>query len=438
MSYLKKIIINKKILYLIIFILIVLIHLLLKTNTNDDIWFKSIIRSINELPSYLVSRYNNWTSRLIIESILIILLKLPKLIWCLLNCLMILLLVYDIDILFSKKNKYLFILSLVGIYFFRNMSSAGWYATTLNYLWPLSLGLYSLIPIKNHLINKKDKWYKYILYTLSILYACNQEQMCLIIFIVYLVFNIYFIYKKKINKFIIFQLLISFISLIFILTCPGNNLRNIAETDTWYPAFESFNIVSKSFLGIVTTTYYLLCKINFIALLLSILIPLSIFKKYNNKLYRVISLIPIIFYIIEIILKMNINIPIIYNIFNCINVYNIPHNEIELTLANYCAFILCFIYYLSILFSIIKSFKNKEDKYLLILIYLVGLVSRFMMGLSSTIYASGMRTFIFLDFSLLIISYYFIQELNLNNKYQKLLKYVLITFDILNIFFVLK
>lgn len=137
-------------------------------------------------------------------------------------------------------------------------------------------------------------------------------------------------------------------------------------------------------------------------------------------------------------LKSNINISIIYNIFNCINVYSIPHNEIELTLANYCAFILCIVYYLSILISIIISFKNKEDKYLLIIIYIIGLISRFMIGLSSTIYASGMRTFIFLDFSLLIISYYFIQELNLNIKYKKVLKYVIIIFDILNIIFVLK
>lgn len=158
------------------------------------------------------------------------------------------------------------------------MSSAGWYATTLNYLWPLSLGLYSLIPIKNHLISKKDKLYKYILYFLSLIYACNQEQMCLIIFSIYLLFTIYFIYKKNISKFIILQLIISFISLIFILTCPGNNLRNISETQTWYPAFENFNLISKAFIGIITTTYLLFYKSNFIILLLSLIIPISIFK----------------------------------------------------------------------------------------------------------------------------------------------------------------
>ena len=438
LSYLKKIINNKKILYSILFILLIIIHLLIKTNTNDDIWFKNVIKNISDLPNYLISRYNSWTSRLIIESLLIILLKLPKLVWCLLNTLMIFLLVYDIDNLFSKKNNKMLVLSLICLYSFIDMSSAGWYATTLNYLWPLSLGLYSLIPIKNHLISKTDKLYKYILYFLSLIYACNQEQMCLIIFSIYLLFTIYFIYKKNISKFIILQLIISFISLIFILTCPGNNLRNISETQTWYPAFENFNLISKAFIGIITTTYLLFYKSNFIILLLSLIIPISIFKKYNNKLYRIISLIPIIFYIIEIMLKSNINISIIYNIFNCINVYSIPHNEIELTLANYCAFILCIVYYLSILISIIISFKNKEEKYLLIIIYIIGLISRFMIGLSSTIYASGMRTFIFLDFSLLIISYYFIQELNLNIKYKKVLKYVIIIFDILNIIFVLK
>ena len=427
MNYLKK---YK--LYFITFIVLVLIHLLIKTNTNDDIWFKNIISNINDLPNYLLSRYNGWTSRLIIESILIILLKLPKIIWCLLNSFMIVLLIYSMGKLFSK-NKILFL--LIGIYSFIDMSSAGWYATTLNYLWPLSLGLYSLIPIKNHLNNHKDKYY--ILYILSLLYACNQEQMCLIIFIVYLVFNIYFIYKKNINKFLLFQLLLSIISLIFILTCPGNTLRNISETNTWYPAFESFNIISKSFLGIITTTYYLLNKVNFIVLLLFILIIISTFKNNKNIIYRIISLIPLLFYMIEIILKLKINLPIISNIFNCLNVYGIPHNEIEFTLAHICSIILCLIYYFSILLSIIINFKN-NDKYLLILIYLVGIISRLMMGLSATIYASGMRTFIFLDFSLLIISYYYINNLKLTKKYNFLLISLLVLFNIFNVIFVLK
>ena len=438
MNYLKKIICNKKYILFIIFIFLLLIHLIVKTNTNDDVWFKSIINSITDLPNYLISRYNGWTSRLIIEGVLITILKLPKIVWCLLNTLIIFLLVYDIDILFSKKKSKIFVILLVGIYSFIDMSSAGWYATTLNYLWPLALGLYSLIPIKNHLINKNEKWYKYILYFLSLLYACNQEQMCFIIFGIYLVFTIYFIYKKKINKFIIFLLLMSLINLIFILTCPGNSLRNIAETQNWYPAFENFNLISKSFLGIITTTYYLFYKSNFIILLLSILIPISIFKKFKNKLYRIVSMIPIILYIIEIVLKLNINIPIIYKIFNCINVYSIPHNEIEFSFANICAIILCIIYYVSILFSIIINFKNKNEKYLLIIIYVIGLISRFMIGLSSTIYASSMRTFIFLDFALLIIIYYFIQNLNLNSKYKKMLYTSLIIFDILNIIFILK
>ena len=75
--------------------------------------------------------------------------------------------------------------------------SAGWIATTLNYAWVASLGLFVMIPVKKIMVNEKIAWYEYIFYFGAMIYATNQEQMCLILLIVYFSFAVYRFYLVK-------------------------------------------------------------------------------------------------------------------------------------------------------------------------------------------------------------------------------------------------
>ena len=81
-----------------------------------------------------------------------------------------------------------FLMLVIMLYPFGTFGVAGWYATTLNYVWPLALGLYGLSYITQVLSNGKISMIQQISYVVASLYAINQEQMCALFvgFILYL------------------------------------------------------------------------------------------------------------------------------------------------------------------------------------------------------------------------------------------------------------
>ena len=162
--------------FLILFILILIFNLCINIKDRDFIWFLNKANTTN-LFDYLINRYNTWTSRVIIEAVLVGILKLNyTVIFKIINTIVMFLIPCVLLKLFSKdkgiKDQFL-VICLYLCYNFAHMSSAGWYATLINYMWPLLCLLIGLIPIKNYLIKKESKWYLNIIYLLSILFACN-------------------------------------------------------------------------------------------------------------------------------------------------------------------------------------------------------------------------------------------------------------------------
>ena len=200
-------------------------HSTIKLGWGDDHDYTMVLNkgNLNVIP-FIIHRYYNWSSRLIIESFLIILVHFQWL-WRILDTAVMVIISVSISKLIPssdiRKSNWI-IAGLVFIYPISHMNSAGWIATTMNYSWPLAFGLFSMIPIKKILFDEKIKSFEYILYILAILFALNQEQMCAIVLSVYLVFTVYLVLKRRPNLFMIIQSLLSIASIIFILTCPGN------------------------------------------------------------------------------------------------------------------------------------------------------------------------------------------------------------------------
>ena len=418
-SFIKKMVKNRYFPFLVMFIILFVCHFTFKLNFGDDVFFKNI--NYKEIFSWLSSRYNGWSSRVIIEFTLVSMLKLPSFVWCALNSMFIVLIAYSISRIFSIKNNWIVVLSIM-LYPLYEMKSAGWYATTINYIWPLSLGLFSLIPIKNYFENRNEKWYMNILYTLALIFACNQEQMCAIVFAFYLIFSIYYFVKnnKKVSLYLIFQLLLTLISLIFIFTCPGNDARKISETATWYPAFKSFRLIEKTYLGFASTFVNSVYIINLPLLVLSILLSIFIFKKTKQEIIRAISIIPtLLFTLISIFPNiLNSIFPHVYSFIQSCEIYGNSINNISVGLQSISIFGIGVVFYASILYLIFKVF-DKNEKWLYCLIVLAGLSSRIIMGFSPTLYASSMRTFIFYDFSIIIVIIAILEKYfrNINKKY---------------------
>lgn len=392
--------------WVIVFLILFLAHFFLNIHTNDDIYFSNI--KLNDLLPYLNMRYNVWTSRLFIEVILIVLLKLPSIVWFLLDSLVIELIMYCISYLFTKNRKtdQLLVISLVLLYPLYEMSGAGWYATTLNYIWPFAFGLFSFIPIKNAINGKHEKKYMYPLYSISLLFACNQEQVCALVLGFYFVMSIYCYKKKCLNKFIIFQLLLSLISILFIFTCPGNAARTLSETKTWYPEFKKFSFIQKVVLGIVSTISTIISKLSFPYFAFILLLPVLL--KKSNIILRINAFIPLL-----IVSILNIFKDVFSQLFPYLSVYvdkykmftsNIPVIDLKSNITIFTLFI-GFIIILSSVISLHFIFKDKVNfkKYLIPLILLAGFATRFIMGLSPTIFASGERTYMCFQFCIIII-----------------------------------
>ncbi len=402
---------------IILFFLQLLLNIFITPNRYDDEFF---IRKLTEGPiiDFVSARYSNWTSRVLIEFVLCTVLKMSKYAWVILQTLMMTLLGYSVTKLFVKdekqETKWMAFLMIL-IYPLSKMSSAGWGATTVNYIWPFAMAMFAMIPIRKIFDNEKIKWYMYPLYSIALIFAGNQEQTAAIVFGAYLIFTILLILrdKKKTNIYMIIQLLITIASLVFILTCPGNSVRRVEEVGNCYPDFETLSFLDKISLGVTSTFSEMLINSNICFLVLSIMIVIYIYNNYKDKFCRTVAVIPI-----TSILVLGIFKDIVCRIFPYFDMYkNIIIQEKAMitadnytNLINFLPLITSLIIIFAFILSILLIFKKLRNN-VAIVVFIIGLGTRIMMALSPTIFASTNRTFIFFEFSMLIVALLIWQEM---------------------------
>lgn len=424
----KTKIIKNKYFYLITFFIITLIIHQFFNLMNDDLTFFSKILDKKSILAFTKERYLTWSSRVLIESILIIVSR-NVIIWRITNSLVITLLIYSIEKIFfntNNKNNIIFIIILFMLYPFYQMAEAGFAATTINYLWPLTFLIYSFIPLQNIYNNKTINKKKLPLYLLSYIFACNQEQAVCIGLAVAIISLIYCIKNNKDKKYPIALLIISILSLLFIALCPGNNIRKITEIKNCYPNYTKTTFIDKIFLGIVSTCSILIS--NFLVIFLfGFLLFIIIYKQQHKRYIKLIALIQFLIILIisiyrcYIFLKSNSVLEAYtYGIFY----YNTSASHpFKFNIINIFIFSFCLTMVFTYCYLLAKIFK---DKWLFpVLLLLIGCGTRLLMGFSPTIFDSGSRTTIFLYFSILFL----IIMLLKNNKdiFQKKTAYCLYT-----------
>ena len=134
--------------YIYIFIIVVILHLATHPQLSDDSFFSGT--GMNGILNFCRERYITWTSRVIIEGFLVLFVNLPHYLFCLVNSLMIMLLIYSLNMLLKIRDRNLIFLfsALMALLPFSLLSDAGWYATSINYLWPIALGTYSFLLLR--------------------------------------------------------------------------------------------------------------------------------------------------------------------------------------------------------------------------------------------------------------------------------------------------
>lgn len=411
--------------FVLLFVLLLFLHLFMNFG-GDDVFFGKQMNSLIH-GNYISKRYNTWSSRLIIESILISITGINTNIWRVIDTTIYTISALLIMKIINKDNKTY--INWIGcllflIYPYADLSSAGWGATTTNYLWCFCFGMISFLPLINRENGKKNSKIIYPISTLSLFYAINQEQMCAIVLgfnILYLANTIY--KKEKISKYNIMCLLISVLGLIFIVTCPGNAVRKLAETNNWYPEFSKYGIIQKVYLGIISTASIIVGN-KIILFLFSLILAYAtlVYSKTNfSKIVAILNFITVSSITIFKSLLLDI-FPKINDAFNVLNYQGIPK------LADKVSYIPLFITLLLVVSTFYMILVIFKDKHLLpLFIFLAGICSRLIIGFSPTVFASGARTAFFLYMSLISTMIFVINKLYLEKKDTKSIQIIILS-----------
>lgn len=403
---------KKYYMFMILFIF-VLAYFMLTKKANDDLnCLKDLVG--RSLKDYLIYRYNNWSSRLIIDGMMIMLCKNVKYkVFCVLNAATYVVMTIIISKIFNKeqnKNINIFLCFLVLLYPLSHLGSAGYIATSINYLLPLTCLFYSMYVVLQIINNKKFSKISYIIAIITTLIACNMEQTCITFVALLFFIEIFSIIKKKDKKknwYIIVLFAIAIIELIFIAKCPGNSVRYNSEIKKWYNNYANYGLKEKIYLGIIPTASEILNQ-KIIFTVFALLLMIYTFCKSKNKILRTLSVIDFSFFLLMGTFS-NLTKTIYQNsskFFEIVNSQDIYGNSIALPNL-ICLAIILFVS-LSLIYLLYEVFDHKLE-YPLILI--VGFASRIMMGFSPTIFASCSRTAIILYFSALVLSLIIYREL---------------------------
>jgi hypothetical protein len=400
--------------FVFLLIVMLLMHKLIYFS-GDDFYFGYMLKQYHyNIVNYLTFRYNNWSSRIIIEICFVIFNYININIWKVVDSLIYTMIAVYISKLFNKSNNTHFnwlIVLLVLIYPFTDMSSAGYVTTTIAYVWPLFALLYLFNNVENIINGHKLKWYHYVLSIPLLFLANGMEQSCLLmigflsLYILKLILDKKFDFKN--HWYIVVLIVFSIMYLVFILTCPGNKVRSASETLTWYPNYANYHLFSKLYLGIIPTLSIFLQN-RVVITIFSLMLCLCTFKCTKNKTFRILSIIVLAYFgCFSLFREQILNIfPYLKYYFDIIFASDTIHS---ITLKNILP--ITSISIISLIIGILLYVIFGKNNLKPLFIYLASLCSRMVMGFSPTVFASNNRTAFFMYFGLLIIIFMLYQNM---------------------------
>ena len=433
---------RKKSSFICFIIVVVIYHILMREYWGDAVNYFGKVLQEKALLEYLSIRYNTWTSRLLIE-IPLVYLGNQMFLFKICNTIMYIVFALSLDYLTHSKCRNA-VFALVLIYPVSEMASAGWIATCINYLWPVALMALAFISLEKIWFSKKIRSWEALIYFIAIVFATNHEQSCVMAFIILICFIIYCITQRKFKNLwiCIIELIITIVNLLFILTCPGNTVRNTSEIATWMKDYQTLSVFDKVALGINSTFDELVSGDSLFFVFVTVIFLCAIKNAENmenhqtKRVVRIMACIPFLFVLIRTVFKpiMVAYFPAVDGLFDNIpTVDSVNYYNFE-TYIPFIAFVLLFIF---VLVALLNLFDDVSKGIEMALIFMTGMITRVAMGFSPTLYASGPRTFLFLKvsmiFCILRILEYCDFELTTNPKINAFINRIFMVFTILAI-----
>ncbi len=359
---------------------------------GDDPYWATCILSFD----WLIDRYNDWSSRLILDCIMvyfshhhlsfrfisaIAFTTLPLLIRSLLIS------SFGKDAV-NNKLPFLFIFSLIFLFPVHTMSNSGWISTIVNYYFPLYLMILAT------LVTNKIKEFNFtgiiafILAILCFITAANQE-MCAILMIMLSCGCILFNIKRK---YAFLVLLIAVCSLLITINCPGNAIRYVASLH-YIDNYDQWHTPYKLYMGYIATFRRYFFSGDAICIFALMILMQAL--KQNFKISLVAGLLLLAFQgIARSLVGGYKHQQILYYLGQNFTITLSGIIGSIITLALVCLFIYLWL----------KLDLTPRIKLLLGLMTACAITDRASMGFSPTLFSSDARTFILSDFAILLAS----------------------------------
>lgn len=396
---------NKSVyLYCIFFLFFLCVHSVLHIK-GDGAFFSHLLDS-NSLTDVLIERWGSWSSRLLIEAILIPISR-HLWLWRICDSLMMTLLVYALNrIVFSEHSwKRLVLVFLAVIFYpFSDMSTASFCATTLNYMWPLTCFCLCCIPIAD-IIRYNDFNYKWLpVYLLAAIFAANHEQVACGMLFLGVVLTVVFWKTKKKYGYTLCIMMVALAELSLFLICPGNSNRTEVAIPLCYNTWNDISLLEKAYLSISSMASIMMN--NYMIWLVFLMVSTVIVWKKRDVKDRLVCVIILGVWFVVFILRAVFIVTQSKNLLFCYETSSSDPFSIS-----FVPIMLLFVGLYVVGSALWLLYKIWDKKSIIpIAILLAGIGTRLMMGLSPTIFVSARRTMIFLYFSLLILTLLMIKE----------------------------
>ena len=405
--------------FLIFLIILLCYHWKLAVVTADYPTFQTIVSKHPLLSltknGFLSYRYATWSSRSLIEFNVGVLVSVPTEIWRILDSVIFAAIAVLLSKLLANNNESPFFYNclaclFVGLFiltFSKILESAGWLATTTNYIWPICFILIHFYLLKEFIFKNKDisKFKRSIIYLIliiTLLEAISSEQLLVMVGGAYLFTIVYCLYKKiEIPKLIYLFIIIILFNFIYDFCCPGNINRVKVVTKLGFPDYANFNIINKLDVGI---NYFLSW----------ILLGVYTYLISNKKKITIITLIPCLAVLFFASLRFA-NFTTVYSYFD---LTNLKHGLLSL---GFIRMLRCGVMYLIItlipLYSIYLIYKdNKKLGYFIFVLLILGFGSVIISGFTPSLTSDG-RIYLNYLFVMIILDYLLVDKiLEFKNK----------------------
>lgn len=382
---------------------------------NDDLSFLSGIGNGN-IWDFVVERFFS-NGKVFTDVLANVFYRLPAIVWKICNaCVFVLVAIIATRVFANDSCLDAFIVcTLIGLFPFWYLSTAGWVATTTNYLYPTLCILIVTLVVKNVLNGRKISVWQYFCAAISVIYAANQDQAAMIIIGELSLVLVYCIITKAdrdiLSRISIF-LAFSIVCYIAEFLLPGhlNRLNNGEEMLHWLPEYADWSIGKKIYRAYTATVAELM--FHDVALYGVFCLLLFLVGLTSEKVFcKITGMIPLAIKIGSRLLGSDkfLTYPPYAGGMPELRDFGTGFYGLAVLLLSMVALI-------SIVMTVCLCIGNQKSKFQILLLLILGAGSRIMMGFSATLYASHARTFTYILFAIMFSSVLLIRELRQKNR----------------------